>query len=448
MSEAVHRNRIQAITECLIGVIPISSIQAQLHDQQERFEQLYHLTDAVIAVQQHRTLLATTLSLCNELVQRWNLNHASFGLVKGRKIHVIAMANTSRVKRHMQVINDLERAMEECIDQEEPVIWQAVNQQHDAATINRAAELYIQQHQKGGIISLPMILNQRRIGVLSIETAAGQTISQESLHQCIVMTDMLAGTIDSQQRAERGWWHHSAQTLWSAIKWTLGKEHTGAKLIGLILTGLIYWITMIPTAYQTYGQTTVIAQGKREIVAPFAGTLHKVHIKDGEEISSVNQLVAEFETVDLNLQRTAKLAEQLSFQREADRARAQYQPAEQAIALAKADRVQADIDLLHYQIGLGRVTAPITGTVLAPNLALLEGTQIPLGKTLLTIVPANSLAVDIAVDQSQITDIRLGMAVTFTPSLILNPPSHVSLIAFAPPWISNKRETITLLELR
>jgi hypothetical protein len=65
------------------------------------------------------------MNLCNELSTRTGATRVSIGWLKGTRVRVKALSHTEQFDKRQELIVQLERAMEECLDQEEIVHFDA-----------------------------------------------------------------------------------------------------------------------------------------------------------------------------------------------------------------------------------------------------------------------------------------------------------------------------------
>ena len=81
--------------------------------------------ETLSAVNRHRRFGSTAMALCNEAAAQWRCDRASLGMLKGRYVQVKALSHAENFSRKMQVVQDLEAAMEECLDQDGEIIHPA-----------------------------------------------------------------------------------------------------------------------------------------------------------------------------------------------------------------------------------------------------------------------------------------------------------------------------------
>ena len=99
-------------------------------------------------------------------------------MLKGRYVQVKALSHTENFSRKMQVVQDLESAMEECLDQDCEVIYPAAP---DSTYISRQTAELSKRHGPLAIASLPIRYAQKVWGVLTLERPADRPFTAEEV---------------------------------------------------------------------------------------------------------------------------------------------------------------------------------------------------------------------------------------------------------------------------
>jgi len=130
------------------------------------------------------------MNLCNEMATRTSASRVSIGWVKNERVRVKALSHTEEFDKRQELIVQLERAMEECYDQEEVVQYEpdgtsSNNVTREAQAISRA---------QGGntVLSIPLRRQSEIQGVLTLEFAPGQQLGPQAATGLSVAADLLA----------------------------------------------------------------------------------------------------------------------------------------------------------------------------------------------------------------------------------------------------------------
>jgi hypothetical protein len=140
---------------------------------------------AIAQSHQHVLQLATSVAtatgfqsaannLCNELATRASATRVSIGWIKGNRIRVKALSHTEQFDKKQELIVDLERAMEECYDQEQVVQYDPNGKSSENVT--RAHQALSRAHGGHAVLSLPLRHKDEVVGVATLEFLPNQQL--------------------------------------------------------------------------------------------------------------------------------------------------------------------------------------------------------------------------------------------------------------------------------
>ena len=113
------------------------------------------------------------MAFCNEMAGRWRCERVSLGFLQGRYVQVTAMSHTEQFNRKMRLVQDIEAAMEECLDQDCEILYPS----SQSSCINRAAGELSGNHGGKTLLSLPMRHEGRPCAAVTLERSAGGTFT-------------------------------------------------------------------------------------------------------------------------------------------------------------------------------------------------------------------------------------------------------------------------------
>ncbi|MFC1766428.1 hypothetical protein ACFL6U_30660, partial [Planctomycetota bacterium] len=109
----------------MVGVLEQYTAVTTNQDSQTVVERLTRAITVLSAINRPRRFLAAAMALCNELAATWGCERVSIGLLKGRYVRLKATSHSAHFSRKMQIVQDIESAMEECLDQDVEVVHPA-----------------------------------------------------------------------------------------------------------------------------------------------------------------------------------------------------------------------------------------------------------------------------------------------------------------------------------
>lgn len=360
------------------------------------------------------------MNLCNELANAAGATRVSLGWLKGRNIKVRALSHTEEFDKKQELIVQLEHAMEECWDQEQPVLYDPNGGGSDAVTRQAAV---LSRGQGGHIVlSLPLRRHADIEGVITLEFLSNYQVSPKVLEDLSLAVDLLAPQL--YDRFENDRWlitkvgvssRHGMEALLGQKYWLPKLITLGVILLLLILTNFLNlpvllhmnWADIRPT-YRVTTHFTFAAVDKRSLCAPFDGYIRDVYKKPGDLVKKSEPLFS-LDTSELKLKKAKADSDALSHREEAVKYRADNTKiADYKVALAQADQSQAEADLYDWQINNAVLKAPEDGEVLKGDLEDKKGVQVKQGDELMVVAPRENLRAELTADERDIQDIKEG----------------------------------------
>jgi len=383
----------------------ISHDQVQLQRAQAGLKTMQLAMELLATVNQPKRFMRASMAFCNELTSQWACERVSLGLIKGRYIRLKATSHCEHFSRKMELVQDIESAMEECFDQDTEVIHPAAA---DAMYISKATAHLAQRHGPCEVLSVPLRLNGEVQAVVTLERPAGQRFDDQAVEGICLACNLGSSRLLNLWRHDRWfgakWWDGFQRGL----GFVLGAQHTGAKLVCLLIIAFLVFAVVFKGQYRTKSSCLLEATVQQSICAPFDGYLKAVHKEAGDEITDQDNILAALDTAELRLQLAAAKAENVGYLKQRDAYERDFQTAEAQIAQADADKAQAQIELLDYQISQAQLMSPIIGIVVTGDLKRQVGAPVKTGDVLFEVAPLDTLRAQVLVSEDQILDISTG----------------------------------------
>ena len=110
-------------SQVLVDEQQLQQLQAEFARRGHELERLKSALETLSAANGPAHFIAAAMSLCNELASRWKAERVGIGLLKGRYVRLRALSHTEKITRNMQLVQDIESAMEECLDQDVEILF-------------------------------------------------------------------------------------------------------------------------------------------------------------------------------------------------------------------------------------------------------------------------------------------------------------------------------------
>jgi multidrug resistance efflux pump len=337
------------------------------------------------------------------------------GIGSSGAVRVVAVSDTEFIDRRMAMVQKLEAAMDECLDQEQAVMHPPpppAGAEADvllSQAITHAHRELCATDARLKVLSVPLRRDDTVIGVITIESTAEGPADAAAVELLQAALDLVAPVVqlrrsDDQPLPKRAW----TSTL-KAGSWLVGPRHTAWKLAAVALLGAAIVVTFFHMPYRVDAQAELQPRVKHNISVPFDGIIGSLTegVEAGKTVHAGDAL-AEMNTDELKLQLLHAQNERIQYEKEADAylqakpprlAESQQARARVAQAIAKADMAQLNLD--H-----AKIVAPIDGVIIAGDLADKVGASVKLGDPLFQIAPLDDIVVIARVSDRDIALVR------------------------------------------
>lgn len=345
------------------------------------------------------------MAFCNEMATQWQCERVSLGFLNDRYVELKAMSHTEEVSRKMQIVQAIESAMEECLDQDIEVLSPPP---HGATFISRNADELSKQHGGLTVLSLPLRRNGSGFAVVTLERPAGTLFTQEEIEALRLTCELCTARLADLY--EHGRWFGATLALKTRklLSQMVGPEQTTIKVAGIICAAVILFLIFAKGQFKIETPFALEATYQQVIPAPFDGYINDVKVEVNEPVEANKTIMATLDTSELRLKLAASKAEMAGYMRQASVSMRDGQIAQSQIARANADKMTAQINLLNYRIGRSDILSPISGFVVKGDLKKQIGAPVRTGDVLFEVSPLESLRAELLVPEDDIFDIKPG----------------------------------------
>lgn len=392
--------------ELTLSLLSLYEMKLTLQRRKYDLRRLRQVGETLAAINMHDRFAAAAMAFCNQIASRWNCEHASLGFMKGRYIHLRALSHTENFGRKMKLVQHIETAMEECVDQDLEIVHPAPQ---DATYVSRAAAGLSRQRGQSAVISIPIRRNGKVLAVLTAERGADVPFCVEEIETLLLACEQCGPRLMDLEMRNRWIGARALSSARNAAATIVGPTHTGVKLTAAIVIMAAGVLIFSTGDYRPESSFVLEAAQQQMITAPFNGFIKSVSVEAGDTVQSASTVLAELDNYELKLRLNEVQAERVSYLKQADSARKEGdKTVEVQIAMANVDRIEAQIKLLEHQIQKARIVAPLTGRVLRGDLKRDIGAPVKTGDVLFEVAPLETLYANLFVTEDRIADIREG----------------------------------------
>lgn len=388
--------RVQLVADVPQSYQEHSSV-AQAKQDVEKFAVVLDTMAQVNAQNRH---VAAVLALCNSLVTRLQCRRVSFGWHDRGFVRVQAISRTENFDRKMVAVQNLEKVMEEALDQDDEIVWPTPEHY---ALVNRDHEAHARENNLGAVCSIPLRRDGKPVGVILLEREEG-AFTELELQQLRLCADQVVFRLYDLKRRDRWWGARLVEATRETAALLLGPEHTWAKVAGILIATLLAVLFFLKLNYRVEATYTLRSHEVRFVAAPFQGYLQESLVRPGDPIKA-GQVVVRMNTDDLLLEEAASLAQISKFQREIEKARAGNQLADMRVAQSQLEEVKARLDLVRYRLQRAELKSPFDGVVVEGDLRSRLGTPLEQGEALLRLARTDSLFVEAELNERDVHEV-------------------------------------------
>ena len=385
----------------LVADVP-ANFQQNLTAQQSRqdVEKFASVLDLNVPVNDATQFLSAALAFCNGVATRFRCSRASLGWVDGGYIRLRAMSRTESFNRQMAAAQALEVAMEECVDQDEEILWPAAE---GTNTVARDHEKFAAEQKSGHVCSLPLRLDGKVVGVLMCERAESAFTTVE-LQQIRLGCDQVVRRLSELKDHDR-WFgaRWAAQVREYFSRW-LGPEHTWSKATAIFMALVLLALFVVRVNYRVEGNFILRSDEAEYLTAPFDGYIDQVFVRTGDPVEKGRPLVT-LNRSELLLEQSAALADVARYQREAEKSRAANNVAEMRIGSAMAQQAQARLDLVRYRLENAVIKAAFDGIVVEGDLRERIASPVKQGDAMFKVARIDTLYAEAEVSERDVREI-------------------------------------------
>jgi biotin carboxyl carrier protein len=199
------------------------------------------------------------------------------------------------------------------------------------------------------------------------------------------------------------------RTIHDTIQFVTGR-YRRLLICGVAATSVIM---LLPLRYRVSAMVELQPVTRRFVSVPFDGPLLNAAVKPGDVVKAGDFLAAiSPREIDFELAGHLALAKQAEQERKSMMSKHDF--AGRELAELEVERLRQKTELLQYQKEHLEVRSPIDGVVVSGDLSLSEGMTMTRGQTLMEIAPLGELYVEVSIPESEISEVREGMRVTYT----------------------------------
>lgn len=326
----------------------------------------------------------------------------SLGFAHKHGIRLFTLANVAEFSRKIDLVQDLESAMEEAVDQGEPVCWPGDEQ---SLVIRDAHRKLIERHGNHTSLSVPFIRDAEQYGVLTFEWAGRP--EPENVELAAAVAPVLGQVLLKGRVANAGAMDMIGRMLKAPCKRLLGAGYLGTKLIAAGVLAAVFFFTLATGEFRINTDARLEGAVNRSLAAPFDAYLEQAVVRAGQVVQK-GELLAKLDGRDMKLELAKLESQQAQYTRQLQLAQANWDPAQAGVVLAQLEQVEAQLNLVRTMLQRTELRAPFDALVTSGDLSQDLGLPISKGQVLFELAPLEDYRLVLDVPEADIGYLGLG----------------------------------------
>ncbi len=374
-------------------------------DEKNQSERTATTLDLIATSLEHEGFQAACNAAATELALKLGCDQVCIGFISRGQCSVVAMSNSGDVGARMNLVRDQASAMDEAIDQGCMVLYPP--DPKSLYYVTRAHERLVRDHDAGTILTVPMGTGTDLFGAISFQRNSDNGFDQPTVELCDTVTEVIGPLLKEKRANDRLVIWKLLESVWLQLKRLFGPKYLGRKLAIITAALVIAVFAVLEGDYRLTSPARLEGVIQRSIVAPFDGYIALQSARAGDIVQK-GQVVATLDDKDLGLERLRWSTTRRQRLTEYSRALAKRERAETKIIKTQIEQAEAQIALLDEQIVRTKLTMPFDGVLVLGDLSQSVGAAVQRGQELFKVAPLHSYRIILEVDESDITQVRVG----------------------------------------
>lgn len=378
---------------------------------------LMTVLDLLAVVTEQNRFYGAALALVTELATRLSCDRVSAGFLRRNYMVVSAVSHTAQFEKKTNVIRAIGAAMDEAFDQQVTVVHPAPASEA-APAVRRAHEELANMQESAAVCTVLLHHCGEAIGALTLERRVDKPFDSSTVELCEAIASLAGGLLEAKRKNDRLLIVKAGESLHGQVAKLVGPRHITFKLIATLLIALAVFLAFAQGDYRVTANAVIEGEIQRVLATPFAGYITEAKARAGDVVRQ-GDVLAVLDDKDLKLERIKALGQREQLLRQHREAMAAHDRAQIRITLAQISQIDAQLELLNYQLSRTEVTAPFEGVVVSGDLSQSLGAPVEKGQVLFEIAPLDAYRVILKVDERDVADISVGQRGWLTLSSIL-----------------------------
>ena len=404
--------------------------------------------DFLAAIGEQPRLHGMAIAVANDLAARLRCDRVSVGVIRRNgSIRLRAISHSASFKGQGRLVDAIENAMEEALDQRSSVAYPPLPSTERAVTMAHRALVEIVRVQGTSLISVVMADSKSKlVGAITFERR-NELFDKKALQLAEAVAALLGPIVGLQLRANRLLAGRIIDRVDDGFISLFGPRRPGLKLAVIGVIGLALFLALAKGEHRVTAKSVLEGEVQRAAVAPFDGFIKSAPVRAGD-IVRAGDVLAALEDRDLILDRLKWRAERDKLVQKQREVRAKHDRTNLVILDSQIRQAESQLALAEEKLSRARILAPFDGIVVSGDLSQMLGSPAERGKLLFEIAPLNSYRLIVQVDERDVRYVAMGQSGTVAFAGVPWTPLRMILSKITPVTVAEEGRNFFRIEAR
>jgi hypothetical protein len=389
------------------------------------------------------------IAVANDLAARLRCDRVSVGIIRRNgSIRLRAISHSASFKGQGRLVDAIENAMEEALDQRTSVAYPPLPSTERAVTMAHRALTEIIRVQGTSLISVVMADGKGvLVGAITFERHRKESFDKEALQLAEAIAALLGPIVGLQLRANRLLAGRIIDRVDDGLVSLFGPRRPILKLGAIAVISLALFLALAKGEHRVTAKSVLEGEIQRAAVAPFDGFIRTASVRAGDTVKAGDVLAA-LEDRDLILDRLKWRAERDKLVQKQREVRAKHDRTNLVILDSQIRQAEAQLALAEEKLSRARILAPFDAIVVSGDLSQMLGSPVEKGKTLFELAPLDSYRLIIHVDERDVRYVAMGQGGTVAFAGVPWTPLRMVLSKITPVTVAEEGRNSFRIEAR
>jgi len=365
------------------------------------------IVDLVASCIEHTNFEAAAKSTITRFATKLGCERISLGFIRRDHVEVKTISGIADLTPEMRSTRAIGATMDEAISQDTTIVYPNESKENFYAT--RCHEELSKLSGNGSICTVPILHDGTLVGAVTLEFEQKNAFEQNTLALCDTAISLIGPILYEKYLQGRFIGTKLSHGLKDGLKAFVGPGSPMLKVGTAVVRGAAAFLILASGEYRVTADAILEGTVQRMIVAPIAGYIDEVPVRAGDIVEQ-GQLLCRLDDKDLELERVKWSSEKKKLERKYRQAMAEHDSSGVTILKSQLDQAVARLTLAEENLSRTRVTAPMTGVIIAGDLSQSLGAPVERGDTLFEIAPLDSSRVMLEVDERDVRQLSPGQS--------------------------------------